>query len=265
MRSWSLQFIKRYGAIVTLPSLARWWLFSVQQGRGSRRYTKTIKLRLRAPYSCRMMMRPVSNDLYTFNEMFVDRVYRQVTTHLKAPEYVIDAGANIGLATVFLNGSFKHIKRVVCVEPDPANVQLLRYNLGGLVSQGIASIYHGALWGEESMVRLNSLEQGHVNQRACVSADTLLYGDDDAIPAYTVDSLIRRENLPSVDLLKMDIEGGECSVFAGDTGWLDMVRVLAVEFHGESRQQIGFDELMRKYGFTIVGGGSAHTVIAVRP
>ena len=45
--------------------------------------------------------------------------------------------------------------------------------------------------------------------------------------------------------------------------WLHAVNAIAIEFHGGSRAECGFDELMHEQGFAVVEHGR-HTVIAVR-
>jgi len=258
-----MRFFKRYGSLVSFSSLFRWWLFAVRQGRGSHAFTRSIQIRLKAPYSQCIRFRPISNDSYTFDEIFVDQVYKQVADRLSASAYVLDAGANIGFATIFLNTWCGPVTRSVCVEPDESNLCLLRYNIGPLLSRDKAAVYGGALWGADGVVQLGTLEQGHVNQRAC-TALTGKMAVNGGVRAYAVQSILQRENIPFLDLLKMDIEGGEVDVFAGDVSWLDKVRVLAIEFHGDSRKQSGFDAIMDAHGFTVTDADSSHTIMAIR-
>ena len=85
----------------------------------------------------------------------------------------------------------------------------------------------------------------------------------DAVPAYDMDELLRRSGFREVDLLKMDIEGAEKDLFIGNPSWLDRVNNMVIEFHGDSRQQCCFDEMIAARGFKIVDD-NAHTVTVAR-
>ncbi len=261
MQSWSRMFISQYRSVVTWPSLLRWWFFSIHEKKNSRHFQKLISIRLAQPYSRMIRFRPVSNDLYTFDEIFVHRVYQEVVARLGSVSYMLDAGANIGFASIFINALCGPLKQCVCIEPYSENVKLLRYNLKDFVANNIGHIYEGALWGHDGTVVLNALEKGHVNQLCCSPVSDI--SSENSVRAYSVTSLIKHAQMPRIDLLKMDIEGGEIHVFAGDVSWLKNVRMLAIEFHGDSRQQSGFDDIMKKYHFSVTAE-SFHTVIAFR-
>jgi len=67
----------------------------------------------------------------------------------------------------------------------------------------------------------------------------------------------------TVDLLKVDIEGAERQLLRGDVSWLDRVSALAIEFHGDSREDSGFDEKIAAHGLEIVEE-NRHTTLACR-
>jgi hypothetical protein len=74
-------------------------------------------------------------------------------------------------------------------------------------------------------------------------------------------SIYQRSGFQEVDLLKVDIEGAEVQLLQGDLSWLDHVRVVAIEFHGDSRKESGFDEIMK--GRRIIDD-SSHTTLAIK-
>lgn len=83
------------------------------------------------------------------------------------------------------------------------------------------------------------------------------------VEAFTMRELLEYSGFQIVDLLKVDIEGAETELFSRDVDWLTLVRCIAIEFHGDSRQRSRFDEVVRRYGFHICSEES-HTVIACK-
>ena len=56
--------------------------------------------------------------------------------------------------------------------------------------------------------------------------------NEEGIPALTIDDIMARYGWDAVDVIKMDIEGSEKSVFEGDyTNWLPKTRVLFTGLH----------------------------------
>jgi FkbM family methyltransferase len=209
-------------------------------------------------------MRPVSNDIYTFNEVFAEEVYGLIRRRLPDIRTVIDLGANIGLSSIYFLAHYP-AARALAVEPDPQNYILLTENLASYVTQKRATVVQGALWASDGPVIFERPSApGHVNQGAVVGP---VAGDASdrqfVVPGWTMPTLMTRAGFDRVDLLKVDIEGGEEHLFTGDASWLDRVGCLAVEFHNETRQKSRFDDRVREFGFT-VEDANAHTVVAVR-
>ena len=52
-----------------------------------------------------------------------------------------------------------------------------------------------------------------------------------ATPSLSVSSLIKKYDMPSIDLLKLDIEGAEKEVLSTADQWIEKVKTIAVELH----------------------------------
>lgn len=74
-------------------------------------------------------------------------------------------------------------------------------------------------------------------------------------------TIFERSGFDRIDLLKVDIEGAEVQLLQGAGDWLTKVNAIAIEFHGNSRAESGFDQLTQ--GFRIADE-SPHTVLAIR-
>ena len=72
-----------------------------------------------------------------------------------------------------------------------------------------------------------------------------------------------RLDLFCATLSKIDIEGTEETLFMGDSAWIEKVKLIAIEFHGDSRLRSGFDDIMKRLGFT-VDDSYPYTVVAWR-
>lgn len=58
-----------------------------------------------------------------------------------------------------------------------------------------------------------------------------------AIPAISIETIMKQENWDILDLLKIDIEGSEKEVFASNYEyWLPKTRVIYLEMHDQMKQ-----------------------------
>jgi FkbM family methyltransferase len=169
---------------------------------------------------------------FIYNEIFEERTYLKHGIVLSDDSLVVDAGANVGLFTVFVKQEFPGA-RVLAVEPIPPIHQALR---GNLESRGITGVetLHTALGRQaESGVHFtfypslpgNSTrypEQKKVGQELTVQAigqdavDRIMQGVDVEVEVDRL-SAVLREWAPDapVDLLKIDVEGAELEVLEG--------------------------------------------------
>jgi FkbM family methyltransferase len=213
-----------------------------------------VCLVLKQPFQARITLREGTTDIWTFNEVLNDQVYACVVEHIRSCRTVIDLGANIGLATLYFSGMYPEAK-LFSVEAEASNFSLLQENLSGLIHAKRCEAVLAAVWHEDGVVfqTLSIPERHNANQfgeRGDISR---------SVEAISMATVLDRSGFEEVDLLKVDIEGGETELFKGDLSWLDRVKAIAIEFHGDSRSEMRFDELMR--GRTIIEAG--HTVLAI--
>lgn len=180
-------------------------------------------------------------------EIFLDETYGPKLP-IENP-FIIDCGANCGFATAFFKTVYPG-SHIIAIEPSPTSVALLRQN-----------------------VETNKWRQVEVIEAACgVTAGTMDLIESHYSPLFnssdpkrssgrTVSvSVIRLSDLlkdhQHVDLLKMDIEGGEHEILRDlhETGSLQKVRHMVVEYHhrmGESTCRLGtFLSVLESCGFT---------------
>lgn len=216
----------------------------------------------------KVRMRPFTMDLYTAGEIYADGVYDGVVDALQPASDVrniIDLGGNIGLSVGYFADRFRNAV-ILTAEPDPQNAELLRHNADGEIRDRRVHIFEGAFWPHDGQVTYHAADNPIKVNEGYVRTSGAATGEREIIvEALTIDSLCKRFRfaLDAIDLVKVDIEGGELHLLSGDNTWLDRTRCLAVEFHGDARARSGFDAIVQKRGFTI-REPNQHTVIALR-
>jgi FkbM family methyltransferase len=217
---------------------------------------------MKSPVKGKLSLREVGSDILTFEEVIKRQVYRNILSKLEQCQTVIDLGANIGLASLYFAKHYPSC-RLVAVEPNPDTYRMLTTNLGELVENGRCETIKAAVWGsEKALVSDGSQAPEHY------SAFTTKEAGPEESAAETmmglpIQSIIKNSGFTKIDLLKVDIEGAEVELFKGDVEWLRSVNSIAIEFHGDSRNECKFDEIMRHCQFQIYDQ-DPHTVLAVR-
>lgn len=145
----------------------------------------------------------VTTFLYLFNEIFCKNLYPPNKNYLT----IIDAGANIGIATLWLK-NFSQKANVLLFEPDPENIQYLTKNLreNNITNTRIIPM---------------ALSKNKDKKVSFFKIDDKIQGLDSGLKLnqnlpymkYTVQTTVLSDFInKQVDLLKMDIEGSEYSV-----------------------------------------------------
>jgi FkbM family methyltransferase len=133
---------------------------------------------------------------------------------------LIDAGANIGAASLYFNEIYPGMK-TIAIEPDKANAALAQHNLASLD----ADIVQGALGKKTGTMFINDIDFGPIAYRVGETGNK-------AVDCHTIPSVLSNVapgHFPFI--LKIDIEGGEDIVFSEDTPWLDLFPLVIIELH----------------------------------
>ena len=178
------------------------------------------------------------NEPFLYYATFIADEYSRLD--IKEGDFVIDAGANIGDFSVKSAKLVGSNGKVIAIEPDQNNVEILKKNLDlnqlknvSIVQQALSDSGDGAFLQQEGVVASIA---GKKNGRK-VNTVTI----NDLINEFSGD----RQNI----VLKMDIEGGEELVFKDPT-FLLKVREIAMELHGKNNIT-DIPNKLKNYGFTI--------------
>lgn len=213
-----LQNIWRY-----ITGTVRFFLFDfglTQLVRVLRASAKTIEVRLpQVPHP--IVIRPTKPDVLVLWQTFGLRQCAVPLPH--APKLILDAGANIGCTAVFLANTYPSA-RIVAVEPDAANAALAKTNCSTYPQ---VEIVEGAVWPRPVMLEIeNPADESWAFRMRERPRDSAAHG----MRGLTIDEL---SSGAQIDLLKVDIEGGEQQLFTEETQWLGRVGAMLIELHGE--------------------------------
>lgn len=143
------------------------------------------------------------------------------------PRVIVDAGANIGLTSVFFANKYPDAK-IVAIEPEPTNYELLLKNIAPY--SNIVSV-QAALWKENTELALIDCGLGNYGFQTHPGSVPCQSGMVGHVPSITIDMLMKDYQLDHIDILKIDIEGAEKEVFENASLWIDQVRAIEVETH----------------------------------
>lgn len=167
-------------------------------------------------------LRSSSSDINVFSQVIYEREYE--IKYRVDPSVIVDCGANIGLATVYLKNKFPNAT-IIAIEPEPSNFELLKKN-----TEKYDNIYclRCGVWNRPTNLRITDHKRGNWG----FTVEETDENEPGTIPAISIDEIMHKYNLDHIDILKMDIEGSEQKVFESNADkWLPFVKVMVVEFH----------------------------------
>lgn len=171
-----------------------------------------------------------TTDGSVFRQIFVNREYN--CDFCKSPSVIVDAGANIGLTSVFFANKYPEAM-IVAIEPEYSNFQMLKKNVAPYVN--ITAI-HAALWKDDCEIDLVDPGVGHDGfQTLEISDHGIGYANSNHVCGVTIAKLMHDFCINHIDILKIDIEGSEKEVFDYSMPWINRVGVIVIELHDELR------------------------------
>lgn len=163
---------------------------------------------------------------YTRNELNNYRYYIDVFNILKNENInsYIDIGANVGEFCNVITEKLPTLKKSFLFEPEVNNFNFLKKNINPkldvqLFNYAIGYGFKNPILNNNSNVGGFFITEGHTNSNIIVKS-------------------LEELNLPDVDLIKMDIEGGEFNVIE-NSSYLKKIKLLEIEFHQTPKQVEG--------------------------
>lgn len=170
-----------------------------------------------------------TTDVATLRQVLLIREYEW--DFAKTPQVIVDAGANIGMTSVFYANKYPGAK-IVAIEPESSNYEMLKKNIAAYAN--IIPV-HGALWRDNNPVALMDVGSGHYGFQTTDEAKVDTEDGHERVPGMTVDKVMGKYGIDYIDILKVDIEGSEREVFETSLQWIDRVGVIVIELHDRLR------------------------------
>ena len=188
------------------------------------------------PIQKSVTLRPSNSDFSVFRQVFMNGEY-DLTIPIE-PKVIIDAGANIGLSTLYFASRFPKAK-IIAIEPSLENFEILQQQTAQ-ISNVICCL--GALWGKKEPLWLSNT---HQDSWSIQVVSQLNNSARPSIQGFDLRSLIDEHEIQIIDLLKIDIEGSEWEVLHEmPEFWLKRTRIIVIELHENIRP--GVELLFKK-------------------
>jgi FkbM family methyltransferase len=184
-------------------------------------------------------------DMQSIREVWIDEVYRLPFD--LAPKLLVDLGANIGLTSVWLARRYG-CRTVIAVEPSPENARLARLNLAR--NDIAAEVVEAAVGPHDGTAFFAEDRDSNLGHLASAGRE---------VRVVSMDALLSR--LPhgsEVDLVKMDIEGGEGPLMRENLSWLARVHSIIAELHPTVIDSPALIRSLESQGFRYI---PAHTAV----
>jgi FkbM family methyltransferase len=187
-------------------------------------------------------------SIHIARAIFAGETYKPID-FLRDVRLIVDIGANIGAASVYLHTQYPEA-RIVAVEPSPAAFALLAENASPFpqIEPRRTALY-------DKKVRM-PLHSGHTDTTTnSFGASAMAGKSGEALELEDAAEFFMREGLEAADIVKIDTEGCEWPILNSLRPFLNRFRVIYLEYHSETdRRRI--DALLDETH--LLHGGTAH-------
>lgn len=212
-------------------------------------------------YKAPFYIRSGTSDVKFYKEIITNAKQEYNFLVKKEPEVIIDAGANIGLASVFFTNKYPNAK-IIAIEPEDSNFKMLEINTKPYSN---IHIIKAALW--DSVCEINLFNVGLGTGGFMVGTENKT--NDFTIPyieklsltkTVTIEYIMQEYGIDKIDILKIDIEGAEREVFNSSSAWIDKVNLIIVELHERMKKGCNeaFSKIIEKFDNSIQNGEDSY-------
>jgi len=194
----------------------------------------------------KILARPFTHDRVIIDEIFIKRSYTPLNMsvmEIEPGDIVVDLGAHIGCFSLFAASKGAH--KVFAYEPLPQNFKLLLANIKINKFLDRIRAYQKAVAEERGYIEI-FFDNMLIGSRSSIVASNKILSE-----AVTLEDIILENNINKINFLKVDIEGGELSLFKSlDKDTFDFIDKIAMESHSPSNTAI-LSKILREKGFIV--------------
>jgi len=199
-----------------------------------------------------IIVRKYTRDILVFEGFFIDDDYIRYIPLIKEKgnvNLIVDAGANIGCAAIYLHSHFPQAK-MICIEPESSNFEVLLKNIHLNHLENTTQCIKKALWNENKELELRRIDFS--NDGFHVMSEGVTHEIIDRISTCTIPDLLKGSKEKYIDVLKIDIEGAEKTIFRDINhlgNFLPQTKMLIMEVHQEYITDKEIVETLHKFNF----------------
>lgn len=195
-------------------------------------------------------LRKDQSDPFIFEQVFIEQQYKFDYGEQSTIKWIIDAGANIGLAAIFFSEKFPHAK-IISIEPDINNFELLKKNT---LNYPNVHPVNAALWYQNELLDISNKDE----KSAGFMIESAKESNENLIQSVTVSGLMEQFKINEISIIKLDIEGSEKEIFQyGSNQWLPHCKIVITELHDWMKagtSKVFFAEMAKYNWMTFVKG-----------
>jgi FkbM family methyltransferase len=202
-----------------------------------------------------------SSDPQVFDQIFINGDLANLIGRVREARTIVDLGANVGYASIVFLNAFPDA-HLLAVEPDSKNAALCARNLAPYGNR--ARLVEAAVWSRSCDLKLvrGAFRDG---KEWATQVRPVQPGEVADVKALDMPTLLQMCPRPLVDILKIDIEGAESTLFGEDAeSWLKCVRNFCVEIHSTEAASI-IERALRGFEFEILQSGEYRVYLNLTP
>ncbi len=155
---------------------------------------------------------PLDSLLLSVNGTYEEAELDLFRDCLRAGDVVLDVGAHLGLYTLEASRGVSATGRVIAFEPSTTNFDLLEHNVRANLCTNVVTVRAAVADTDgEVSLRLSDTNSGDHQ----ISTELPPGSRGERIRSVSIDSYCEGEAIAKVDVVKMDIQGGEPAALAG--------------------------------------------------
>ncbi|MDK2408327.1 FkbM family methyltransferase [Aphanizomenon sp. PH219] len=199
-----------------------------------RRLSRWITCELRLPFNSKIGLHS-KYEVASFNDVFCHPFYWQMFQYLeKQPQLIVDCGAHCGhftiLAEICIRTKFSAVNtEYILVEPNPFLIPIIEKNLKD------ANLYERASIKECLIGSKSGQDTLWVNKKNYLTASLQPQKNSNAYQVNYID-LLEFVGERTIDLMKIDIEGGEYDFVPANLRLLSQTNLVFIEIHSATEE-----------------------------
>jgi FkbM family methyltransferase len=222
---WCIPIPKRYYDFARNPNFGG-FLYDFYDMTGEKVYSQATRIKRSAISKSKFRIESFDPIFVNYEQFFTDKIYDKFFEKLNKLDLVVDVGANVGLFTEL--SLQKGAKKVISLEVNRKSIETFQKIHSN--NDSISLIPKG-LSNETGFVDI------YINPENSLISSTLKSHDSslnlqDSVEMIGLSDLIKDNKLKKIDLIKIDVEGSEYSIFdRASIEDLSKIGAILLEFH----------------------------------